>query len=86
MMALTINFTLLGASYRAGWAQAPGTLTVTNANDSGAGSLRQAIADAGPGDTILFDSGFTIRLASPLSIDKDLTILAPQRSRACPFT
>ena len=30
------------------------TLTVSNTNDSGAGSLRQAIADAAPGDTIDF--------------------------------
>ena len=30
------------------------TLTVTNPNDSGAGSLRQAVADAAGGDTIEF--------------------------------
>ena len=49
------------------------TLVVTNTNDSGAGSLRQAVANAGPGDTITFHAsltGQTITLASPLSITK----------------
>ena len=53
------------------------TLTVTNNNDSGTGSLRQAIADSNPGDTIDFDddlSGDTITLDSQLTIDKHLTI------------
>ena len=54
------------------------TLTVTNTNDSGAGSLRQAIADAASGDTITFDAGLsgqTITLTSgELAIAKDLTI------------
>jgi len=53
------------------------TLTVANINDSGAGSLRQAIADATTGDMITFDaalSGQTILLASQLSINKTLTI------------
>lgn len=57
------------------------TITVTNTNDSGAGSLRQAIADAAPGDTINFGgsiSGSTITLTSgELVIDKDLTIQGP---------
>jgi LPXTG-site transpeptidase (sortase) family protein len=50
------------------------TLTVSNANDSGVGSLRQAIADASAGDTITFDGDYTILLESTLLIDKDLTI------------
>ena len=50
------------------------TIAVTNANDSGAGSLRQAIADAASGDIITFDGDYTIPLASPLLLDKDLTI------------
>ena len=53
------------------------TITVTNANDSGAGSLRQAIIDATAGDTITFDAsldGATITLASEIAIDKNLTI------------
>ena len=53
------------------------TLTVTTHSDSGNGSLRQAIANAVPGDTIVFDailSGKTIVLQSPLVITKNLTI------------
>jgi uncharacterized repeat protein (TIGR01451 family) len=53
------------------------TLIVTTTGDSGAGSLRQAIADAAPGDTIVFDAGLagqTIVLSSSLSIAKALTI------------
>src|SRR5437588_3183209 len=40
------------------------TLTVTTNNDSGAGSLRQAIADAASGDTINFSVSGTIYLTS----------------------
>jgi predicted outer membrane repeat protein len=56
------------------------SLTVTNLDDSGPGSLRQAVADAQPGDTITFDpvlSGGTISLISTIDINKDLTILGP---------
>ena len=50
------------------------TWTVTNGNDSGAGSLRQAIADASAGDTITFNGDFTIALESPILLEKNLTI------------
>ncbi|MEQ9235281.1 DUF4114 domain-containing protein [Coleofasciculus sp. E2-BRE-01] len=54
------------------------TITVTSAADSGAGSLRAAIAQAQAGDTIQFDSSLanqTITLTSgQLEVDKDLTI------------
>ena len=43
--------TLLGAS--TAWAD---TITVINTNDSGPGSLRQALVEANDGDTINFDS------------------------------
>ncbi len=50
---------------------------VANNNDSGAGSLRQAIADVGVGETITFNlssGNETIILASTLTVDKNLTI------------
>ena len=68
---------------------APGTnvLTVTSDDDSGPGTLRQAIADAAPGDTIRFalhrmksfgfDGADTIALKSSLTIEKDLNIVGP---------
>src|SRR2546423_12143968 len=56
------------------------TLTVSNHDDSGAGSLRDAIANAGAGDTIVFDlpSPDTITLTSgELLIQNDVTITGP---------
>lgn len=53
-------------------------LKVTNTNEYGEGSLRQAILEAQPNDRILFDSslaGSTITLTTPLgSFDPNLTI------------
>jgi hypothetical protein len=61
------------------------TVTVVNANDSGPGSLRQAIVDAAPGDTIDFavdGCPCTIALTSgELDIDKNLTIHGPGADR-----
>ena len=54
------------------------TTTVTTLNDSGHGSLRQAIADAPPGDTIDFAITGTIMLTSgELVITNDLAISGP---------
>ena len=54
------------------------TITVTNTNDSGPGSLRQALADAIDGDTVTFAVTGTITLTSGgLVIDKDVTISGP---------
>ena len=57
------------------------TITVTSINDSGAGSLRQAIADAVNGDTIDFDpslNGQAITLASDeLLVNKNISINGP---------
>ena len=61
------------------------TLNVTNAGDSGPGSLRAAITAANSGDTIAFDSGTfpanggtIIALTSGrLAVTKDLTISGP---------
>ena len=60
-------------------------LIVTNANDSGAGSLRDTIAAATQGDTIQFDAalnGQAITLTSgQLVIGKNLTITGPGASQ-----
>lgn len=50
--------------------------TVTNLNDSGAGSLRQAVTDVDAGGTIRFASALsgTIALESEIAIDKSVTI------------
>jgi serine/threonine protein kinase len=55
------------------------TTYVTNRQDDGLGSLRQAITTAPEGATIKFDPSLrgTIRLTRDLNIDKRLTILGP---------
>ena len=54
------------------------TITVTNTNDSGPGSLRQALVDANDGDTISFAVTGTIGLTTAeLEINHDVTILGP---------
>lgn len=54
------------------------TLTVINVADSGAGSLRAALASASDGDTINFSVAGTITLTSgDLVINKSLTIAGP---------
>ncbi|NQT13199.1 MAG: autotransporter domain-containing protein, partial [Planctomycetes bacterium] len=54
------------------------TITVSNTNDSGAGSLRQAMLSAGSGDTIDITATGTIALESALPvIDQSLTISGP---------
>lgn len=71
---LTAGFLVLSFHDRV----AAGTFTVLNSNDSGAGSLRQAIADANSGDTVGFSAdlaGKTVLLQTgALFLDKDLTI------------
>src|SRR5262245_3322304 len=52
--------------------------TVTNTNDTGPDSLRQAIADTPAGGVVDFQPGLdTIALASPITINKSLTISGP---------
>jgi hypothetical protein len=72
---------LLGGSWPFAGPVRAATLVVATTADSGAGSLRQAIADAAAGDTIIFDpalAGQAITLTSgQLQISKDLTISGP---------
>lgn len=49
---------------------------VTNLADSGAGSLRDTLAAAKSGDTLRLTGTGTLTLASPLKIDRDVTIIA----------
>jgi uncharacterized repeat protein (TIGR01451 family) len=56
------------------------TVTVTSNADSGAGSLRQAIAGLCSGGTITFNGDFTITLANQLNIASDMTIDASGHS------
>src|SRR5687767_6433096 len=79
---LLIGLTVLPLPAQAvGAAQPPAaaSLIVTTTNDSGPGSLRQAIADAVPGDMITFNlpDHSTITLASELVVTKNLTINGP---------
>jgi hypothetical protein len=54
------------------------TLTVTNTNDSGLGSLRQTLATANDGDTINFAVTGTISLTSgELLVERNVTISGP---------
>jgi hypothetical protein len=59
------------------------TITVTNGNDSGPGSLRQAIIAASPGDTINFAPRLTTvtLTGGGLVIDKNLIITGPGANR-----
>lgn len=52
-------------------------LTVTNLNDAGPGSLRDAVAGTPPGGTVDFAVAGTIVLSSEIVIDKDITIQGP---------
>src|SRR4051794_1804607 len=60
-------------------ADAATTLEVTTTADSGAGSLRQALADSLDGDTITFASSVTgtIALDSALPVERSVTIQGP---------
>src|SRR6266480_7900685 len=70
-----------GATLLSTSAASTDTITVINTNDSGPGSLRQALVNVNDGDTINFDSslnGQKITLTNgQLSVDKDVTISGP---------
>ena len=64
------------------WSAFGATITVTNTSDSGAGSLREAIASAANGDTINFALTYpaTITVATPLTFGPSVTITGPGAS------
>lgn len=77
-----VTLTLKLASRRV---HAATTITVTTTSDSGAGSLRQAIADAQSGDTINFDVNLTtpakiVLTSGELVINNSITITGPGAS------
>src|SRR5437773_5095787 len=77
---ILVPITLLCAAMAGVQSARASTITVTNTNDSGAGSLRQALADANPGDTIDFavTTPATITLTSgELLVNKSVTISGP---------
>jgi parallel beta-helix repeat protein len=76
--ALAMSAGVLGAG--APSAGAATTITVTNLNDSGAGSLRDALAAAADGDTIDFQSGLTGTLTlttGELKVQDAVTVAGP---------
>jgi hypothetical protein len=79
--AAVLSLFFAGATLLSTSAASADTITVVNTNDSGPGSLRQALVNANDGDTINFDSslnGQKIRLTSgQLNVDKDVTISGP---------
>jgi hypothetical protein len=73
VIALASSSLALSTSQEAGAA----TQTVSNCNDSGAGSLRQAVLAAASGDTVAFSPSLpcsTITLGSPIEIATNLSI------------
>ena len=85
MIALIFGISLFGVPNSSVFAQTSSIITVTNDHDNGPGSLRQAIDDASSGDSIVFDAGYTIRLASHLTVDKDLTIFGSSEIGGVPL-
>ena len=78
-MALRLGFpalTLLLALSSCGTGEDLAGTPIGSLADSGAGSLRQAVADAKAGDTLRLTSAGTLTLASPIVTDKNLTIIA----------
>jgi predicted outer membrane repeat protein len=76
LLFVSILLSVLFMSVPAQPAQAA-TWIVTNTNNSGTGSLRQAVLNASSGDIITFSpavAGHTITLTPEITLDKDLTI------------
>jgi hypothetical protein len=69
----------LGATWLVAVSAHANTITITNTNDSGPGSLRQAVADTSDGDTInaTLVSGSIELSGGELLVNKDVTINGP---------
>ncbi|MFN4252284.1 beta strand repeat-containing protein [Deinococcus sp.] len=72
LLLLTLTLAACGG----GGTPTPIGTPVTSLADSGAGSLRDTLAAAKSGDTLRLTGTGTLTLASPLSIDKNVTIIA----------
>ena len=74
-MPIKLALTLVTAALLAtAAAPAQAAITVANTNDSGPGSLRQAIAEAPPGETINLPAGTYDLTTAPLKLEKSVTI------------
>jgi hypothetical protein len=71
---LTLSLAIAALLALAGAGPAQAAPTVSNTNDAGAGSLRQAIVEAGAGETITVPSGTYSLSSEPLAIEKNLTL------------
>ncbi len=69
LLACALALLALAASASAG------TIAVANLNDSGAGSLRDAIAKAAVNETIVLPSGQITLTTGPIAFEKNLTIV-----------
>ena len=81
LFVIVILVVLLGSRAQPSVYAAPTNLIVTNLNDSGPGSLRDAINNATTGDTITFAvTGMITLTSSELLVDQDLTLVGPGAS------
>jgi hypothetical protein len=79
-MRRTLHSAIIGALFLCVFAMPAHaeTIAVINTNDSGPGSLRQALVDASDGDTIAFAvTGTIVLTGGGLVIDKRVTISGP---------
>ncbi len=73
-MKLKLVLVLTAALSMAAAGTAQAAVTVSNANDSGPGSLRQAIESAPPGETVIVPAGDYQVSSEPLKIEKSVTV------------
>jgi hypothetical protein len=74
MRQVALLLLITGALSVTGTGAAQAAITVGNTNDSGQGSLRQAIAEAPPGETIIVPAGDYALTSEELKVEKSLSI------------